>query len=159
MLENGTDSNRRGPGPNCCSDYGKSGLNRLKPLCFSIYSKNSDRCGHRLQWKIHNDKVDILRAFVLQRNIDSGQEFNRSEIDIEVQLKPHSQKDLPLQNARSDIRVTDSTQKDGIPSPKFIQNTVRKQGAVFQIYFPNKRKIFMVRIFWKMLQSAPQSPP
>jgi len=64
-----------------------------------------------------------------------GIEFYRSEVNVLIEFKTHSQKDPFFQNSWFYIRMADSTQINGIEIFKFFQNRIRKDISRFLVAF------------------------
>src|SRR5690606_596870 len=72
----------------------------------------------------HDDKVDMLGAFVLERSLDAGVKLDRPEVDVLVQLKAEPEQDALFENAWLDVGVTDGAEVNGVKLPQLLDGGV-----------------------------------
>ena len=77
----------------------------------------------------HDDEVDVLRPFVLQRAEAFVIELHRAQIDVLLQLETHAQQDALFQNARLDVGMADRAEQDRRKLAQFVQHAVRQSFA------------------------------
>jgi len=73
--------------------------------------------------------IDFFGAFILDGAIDAGQKTHRTQVDILIQRKSHSQQQAFFQNPRLDIRVADGAQQNGVMLLQLINGAVRQHFA------------------------------
>ena len=66
----------------------------------------------------HDDEVDILRLFILQRRFNAGEQLHRTEVDIQVEVEPQPKENAFLKDPRFHVGMTDGTEKDGVERPQ-----------------------------------------
>ena len=71
-----------------------------------------------------HDVIDLVRAFVLQRRIDTREELDGTQVDVLIQLEAGLEQDPFLEDARRHVGMTDRAQENRIELPQFFDTTV-----------------------------------
>ncbi len=78
-------------------------------------------------------KIDVFGLLAGQGGLDAGEELDRAEVDVLVEIEPHLQQQPAFENAGRDIRMPDRAEQDRVELGKLLNRSFRKDLAGGQV--------------------------
>ncbi len=82
----------------------------------------------------HDDEVDVLRPFVLQRRLDAGVELHRAQVDVEVELEAQAQEHAREILRVGHPRVADRAEQDRVGGLQLLPHLIGDRHAGAQVF-------------------------
>ena len=99
----------------------------------------------------HDNKIDVLGFFALQRAEPFVEQLDRAKVDVLLELEAQAQQDALLEDARLDVGMPDRPEQDGRELPQVIRRTVGQRLVGAHVAFAAEVELGVIEIEAELL--------